>query len=109
MSHALPVTFSPAVKSDNSVIHEDSYLNVDFVAPTCRMLGVSTMWKVKFKAIVRGFAITKHGGDKGLYQLSYWPNSKSLGKSSCNPLGNVVNRLARSSVPFHVDRNISQI
>ena len=79
MSHGLPVTFSPAVKSDNSVIHEDSYLNVDFVAPTCRMAGVTTMWKMAFRAIVRGlavttggvdqmnrFKITKYGGDNGL-------------------------------------------
>ncbi|KAB5512956.1 hypothetical protein DKX38_029984 [Salix brachista] len=111
MSNGLPVTFSPVVTSDNSVIHEDSYLNVDFVAPTCRMAGVTTMWKMEFRAIVRGFAvttggvdqmnrfkITKYGGDNGLYQLSYCPDSES----SCNLLGNVVNRLAVSSVPFPV-------
>ncbi|KAJ6761865.1 KUNITZ TRYPSIN INHIBITOR 2 [Salix koriyanagi] len=112
MSNGLPVTFSPVVTSDNStVIHEDSYLNVDFVAPTCRMAGVTTMWKMEFRAIVRGFAvttggvdrmnrfkITKYGGDNGLYQLSYCPDSES----SCDLLGNVVNRLAVSSVPFPV-------
>ncbi|KAJ6291297.1 hypothetical protein OIU76_023374 [Salix suchowensis] len=115
MSHGLPVTFSPVVTSDNSVIHEDSYLNVDFVAPTCRMAGVTTMWKVEFRAIVRGFAvttggvdrmnrfkITKYGGDNGLYQLSYCPDSETFGESSCDLLGNVVNRLALSSVPFPV-------
>ncbi|KAJ6761866.1 KUNITZ TRYPSIN INHIBITOR 2 [Salix koriyanagi] len=111
MSNGLPVTFSPVVTSDNSVIHEDSYLNVDFVAPTCRMAGVTTMWKMEFRAIVRGFAvttggvdrmnrfkITKYGGDNGFYQLSYCPDSES----SCDLLGNVVNRLALSSVPFPV-------
>ena len=115
MSHGLPVTFSPVVKSDNSVIREDSYLNVDFVAPTCRMAGVTTMWKMAFRAIVRGlavttggvdqmnrFKITKYGGDNGLYQLSYCPDSEPLGESSCVPLGNVVNHLALSSVPFPV-------
>uniref|UniRef100_A0A6N2KJS3 Uncharacterized protein n=1 Tax=Salix viminalis TaxID=40686 RepID=A0A6N2KJS3_SALVM len=62
MSNGLPVTFSPVVTSDNSVIHEDSYLNVDFVAPTCRMAGVTTMWKMEFRAIVRGFAVTTGAG-----------------------------------------------
>uniref|UniRef100_A0A6N2KLG9 Uncharacterized protein n=1 Tax=Salix viminalis TaxID=40686 RepID=A0A6N2KLG9_SALVM len=107
MSNGLPVTFSPVVTSDNSVIHEDSYLNVDFVAPTCRMAGVTTMWKMEFRAIVRGFAvttgggvdrlnlfkITKYGGDNSLYQLSYCPVSDPFCECSCVPVGNVVNRL----------------
>ncbi|KAJ6696598.1 hypothetical protein OIU85_002994 [Salix viminalis] len=113
MSNGLPVTFSPVVTSDNSVIHEDSYLNVDFVAPTCRMAGVTTMWKMEFRAIVRGFAvttggvdqmnrfkITKYGGDNGLYQLSYCPDSETFGESSCDPARQRCQSLGSQFRPF---------
>ncbi|KAL9382751.1 hypothetical protein Peur_025786 [Populus x canadensis] len=115
MSHGLPVIFSPVVESNDSVIHEDSYLNVDFDAPTCRMAGVSTMWKIELRPTARGFVvttggvaglnrfkITKYEGGNNLYQLSYCPISEPICSCSCVPLGNVVNRLAPSTIPFPV-------
>ncbi|KAJ6859471.1 wound-responsive protein GWIN3-like [Populus alba x Populus x berolinensis] len=115
MSNGLPVIFSKVVESNDSVIDEDSYLNVDFVAPSCRMAGVSTMWKIELRLTARGFVvttggvaglnrftITKYEGGNNLYQLSYCPISEPICECSCVPLGNVVNRLAPSTIPFPV-------
>ncbi|KAJ6952910.1 hypothetical protein NC653_041911 [Populus alba x Populus x berolinensis] len=115
MSNGLPVIFSKVVESNDSVINEDSYLNVDFVAPSCRMAGVSTMWKIELRLTARGFVvttggvaglnrftITKYEGGNNLYQLSYCPISEPICECSCVPLGNVVNRLAPSTIPFPV-------
>ncbi|KAL9345470.1 hypothetical protein Peur_063145 [Populus x canadensis] len=115
MSNGLPVIFSPVVESNDSVIHEDSNLNVDFDAATCRMAGVSTMWKIELRPTARGFVvttggvaglnrfkITKYEGGNNLYQLSYCPISEPICECSCVPLGKVVNRLAPSTVPFPV-------
>ncbi|XP_061943981.1 wound-responsive protein GWIN3-like [Populus nigra] len=115
MSNGLPVIFSPAVESNDSVIHEDSYLNVDFDAATCRMAGVSTMWKIELRPTARGFVvttggvaglnrfkITKYEGGNNLYQLSYCPISEPICECSCVPLGKVVNRLAPSTISFPV-------
>ena len=115
MSDGLPVIFSPVVESNDSVIQEDSNLNVDFDAATCRMAGVSTMWKIEMRPTARGFVvttggvaglnrfkITKYEGGNNLYQLSYCPISEPICKCSCVPLGKVVNRLAPSTVPFPV-------
>ena len=115
MSHGLPVIFSPAVESNDSVIHEDSYLNVDFDAATCRMAGVSTMWKIELRPTARGFVVTTGGvaglnrfkitkceGGNNLYQLSYCPISEPICECSCVPLGKVVNRLAPSTISFPV-------
>jgi hypothetical protein len=114
-SHGLPVIFSPVVESNDSVIHEDSYLNVDFDAATCRMAGVSTMWKIELRPTARGFVvttggvaglnrfkITKYEGGNNLYQLSYCPISEPICECSCVPLGQVVNRLAPSTISFPV-------
>ncbi|KAJ6952974.1 wound-responsive protein GWIN3-like [Populus alba x Populus x berolinensis] len=115
----LPVTFSSPVgeSGDGTVIREDSYLNVNFVAATCRMAGVSTMWKTELRPTMRGFVvttggvdglnrfkITKYEGGNNLYQLSYCPISDPMCECSCAcvPLGNVVDRLAPSTVPFPV-------
>ncbi|KAJ6952861.1 wound-responsive protein GWIN3 [Populus alba] len=115
MSTGLPVIFSKVVESNDSVINEDSYLNVDFDAPSCRMAGVSTMWKIESRPTARGFVvttggvaglnrftITKYGDGTNLYQLSYCPISEPICGCSCVPLGNVVNRLAPSTIPFPV-------
>ncbi|XP_061943538.1 wound-responsive protein GWIN3-like [Populus nigra] len=115
MSDGLPVMFSPAVESNDSVIHEDSYLNVDFDAATCRMAGVSTMWKIELRPTARGFVVTTGGvaglnrfkitkceGGNNLYQLSYCPISEPICECSCVPLGKVVNRLAPSTISFPV-------
>ncbi|KAJ6952850.1 hypothetical protein D5086_033895 [Populus alba] len=119
MSNGLPVTFSSPVgeSGDGTVIREDSYLNVNFVAATCRMAGVSTMWKTELRPTMRGFVvttggvdglnrfkITKYEGGNNLYQLSYCPISDPMCECSCAcvPLGNVVDRLAPSTVPFPV-------
>ncbi|XP_011014541.1 PREDICTED: wound-responsive protein GWIN3-like [Populus euphratica] len=115
MSDGLPVIFSPVVESNDSVINEDSHLTVDFFAASCRMAGVSTMWKIEFRPTARGFVvttggvaglnrfkITKYEGGNNLYQLSYCPISEPICECSCVPLGKVVNRLAPSTVPFPV-------
>ncbi|KAG5224965.1 kunitz trypsin inhibitor TI [Salix suchowensis] len=105
MSDRLPITFSPAEESDDSVIREGTYLNLNFNASSCRMAGVTTMWKIELRPSMRGFVvttggvdrlnlfkITKYGGDNSLYQLSYCPVSDPF-ECSCVPVGNVVNRL----------------
>ncbi|KAJ6952975.1 wound-responsive protein GWIN3-like [Populus alba x Populus x berolinensis] len=118
MSNGLPVTFSsPVGESGDGVIREDSYLNVNFDAATCRMAGVSTMWKTELTPTMRGFVvttggvdglnrfkITKYEGGNNLYQLSYCPISDPMCECSCAcvPLGNVVDRLAPSTIPFPV-------
>ena len=118
MSNGLPVTFSsPVGESNDGVIREDSYLNVNFDAATCRMAGVSTMWKMELRPTMRGFVvttegvnglnrfkITKYEGGNNLYQLSYCPISDPMCECSCAcvPLGNVVDRLAPSTIPFPV-------
>ncbi|KAL9382753.1 hypothetical protein Peur_025788 [Populus x canadensis] len=118
MSNGLPVTFSsPVGESDDGIIREDSYLNVNFDAATCRMAGVSTMWKMELRPTMRGFVvttggvdglnrfkITKYEGGNNSYQLSYCPISDPMCECSCAcvPLGNVVDRLAPSTIPFPV-------
>ncbi|KAJ6291296.1 hypothetical protein OIU76_023373 [Salix suchowensis] len=106
MSDKLPITFSPVEESDDSVIREGTYLNLNFNASSCRMAGVTTMWKIELRPTMRGFVvttggvdrlnlfkITKYGGDNSLYQLSYCPVSDPFCECSCVPVGNAVNRL----------------
>ncbi|KAJ6761863.1 KUNITZ TRYPSIN INHIBITOR 2 [Salix koriyanagi] len=115
MSDKLPITFSPVVESNDSVIREGAYLNLNFNASSCRMAGVTTMWKIELRPTMRGFVvttggvdrlnlfkITKYGCDNSLYQLSYCPLSDPFCECSCVPVGNVVNRLVPNANPLPV-------
>ncbi|KAF9661870.1 hypothetical protein SADUNF_Sadunf19G0113600 [Salix dunnii] len=115
MSDKLPITFSQVVESNDSVIREGTYLNLNFDAATCRMAGVTTMWKIELRPTMRGFVvttggvdrlnqfkITKYGVDNSLYQLSYCPISDPFCECSCVPVGSVVNRLVPNANPLPV-------
>jgi len=100
LNESLPITFSPAVKSNDGVIREGSYLNVNFDAPMCLMWGVTTMWMVELSPTTEGyilttggvdrlnrFKITKYEGDSSFYQLSFCPMSEPFCECSCVPVG----------------------
>ncbi|KAH8494918.1 hypothetical protein H0E87_018186 [Populus deltoides] len=96
LNESLPITFSPAIKSNDGVIREGSYLNVNFDAPSCRMGGVTTMWMIESEGLIvttggvdrlNRFKITKYEGDNSFYQLSFCPMSEPFCDCSCVPVG----------------------
>nr|CAJ21343.1 kunitz trypsin inhibitor TI [Salix triandra] len=115
MSDKIAITFSPVVESNDGVIREGTNLNLRFNTASCKMAGVTTMWKIELRPTMRGFVvttggvdrlnrfkITKYGGDNSLYQLSYCPVSEPFCECSCVPVGNVVNRLVPNANPLPV-------
>ncbi|KAJ6697402.1 hypothetical protein OIU85_003744 [Salix viminalis] len=91
----LPIIFSP--EDNDTVIREDTYLNLNFKATTCAEEDVTTMWKIGFPRIppvvttggvdsVNRFKITKIEGSNN-YQLSFCPRSEPLCNCSCVPIG----------------------
>ncbi|KAL9390589.1 hypothetical protein Peur_019195 [Populus x canadensis] len=99
-NEGLPVTFSPVINSTDGVIREGTLITVSFDASTCRMAGVTPMWKIGFNSTAKGyivttggvdrlnrFKITKYEGDSSFYQLSYCPNSEPFCECPCVPVG----------------------
>ncbi|XP_011014872.1 PREDICTED: wound-responsive protein GWIN3-like [Populus euphratica] len=100
LNESLPIIFSPVIKSKDGVIREGTYLNVNFDAPICLMVGVTTTWMVELSPTTEGyivttggvdrlnqFKITKFGGDNRFYQLSFCPKSEPFCECSCVPVG----------------------
>ncbi|KAB5512037.1 hypothetical protein DKX38_029065 [Salix brachista] len=88
LNDGLPIIFSPEIKANDSVIREDTYLNLNFNATTCAEEGVTTMWKIGSLSTppvvttggvdsVNRFMITKYE-DENIYQLSFCPRSELL-------------------------------
>lgn len=102
LNQSRPLTFSPLTDSNDGVIREGAYLNVEFAGPiaSCLMAGVTPMWKIRFSETEKGyivttggvdqlnrFMITKSEGDDSFYQLYFCPVSEPLCQCSCVPVG----------------------
>nr|CAI77729.1 kunitz trypsin inhibitor [Populus tremula]CAI77734.1 kunitz trypsin inhibitor [Populus tremula]CAI77735.1 kunitz trypsin inhibitor [Populus tremula]CAI77736.1 kunitz trypsin inhibitor [Populus tremula] len=100
----LPVTFSPVTESTDGVIREGTLITVSFDADTCKMAGVTPMWKIGFNSTGTGYIVTTGGVDQlnqfmitkdkidgSFYQLYYCPKSDPKSdpfcESSCVPVG----------------------
>ncbi|KAJ6696596.1 hypothetical protein OIU85_002992 [Salix viminalis] len=82
MSDKLPITFSPVEESDDSVIREGAYLNVNFNASSCRMAGVTTMWKIELRPTMRGFSptpsVSAHASQLATLSTDWFPMPRTL-------------------------------
>ncbi|XP_011013101.1 PREDICTED: wound-responsive protein GWIN3-like [Populus euphratica] len=99
-NEGLPVTFSPVINSTDGVIREGTLITVSFDADTCRMAGVTPMWKIGLNSTATGYIVTTGGVDQlnqfmitkdeeegSFYQLSYCPKSDPFCECSCVPVG----------------------
>ena len=118
LNQSRPLTFTPLTESNDGVIREGAYLNVEFASPivSCLMAGVTPMWKITFNETAKGytvttggvdqlnkFMITKSEGDNRFYQLSFCPKSEPFCTCACVPVGvNDDNNLVPNAGPLLV-------
>uniref|UniRef100_A0A6N2KHL0 Uncharacterized protein n=1 Tax=Salix viminalis TaxID=40686 RepID=A0A6N2KHL0_SALVM len=106
----LPIIFSP--EDNDSVIREDTYLNLNFNATTCAEEDVTTMWMIGSLSTppvvttggvdsVNRFMITKYE-DENIYQLSFCPRSELLCNCPCVPIGKLGEHLGPAGNPVPV-------
>ncbi|KAF9661869.1 hypothetical protein SADUNF_Sadunf19G0113500 [Salix dunnii] len=92
----LNITFSPTIKSNDSVIREGTQLVVNFDAPSM----VTTMWMIQLSPTTGGYVVTTGGVDRlnqfmitksedhdDLYQLSFCPMGEPFCTCPCVPVG----------------------